>query len=62
MGDLVNLHEYKENLLEQEIIELRKELKLIMESLPEPTQEGYYLSLEEMRQIEAIWLEERRKS
>jgi hypothetical protein len=62
MGDLVNLNEYKENLLEQEIIELRKELKLIMESLPEVEQEGYYLSLEEMRQIEAIWLEERRKS
>jgi hypothetical protein len=62
MGDLVNLNEYKENLLEQEIIELRKELKLIMASLPEVEQEGYYLSLEEMRQIEAIWLEERRKS
>jgi hypothetical protein len=61
MGDLVDLDEYKDKLLLEEIAELRKELELIMSSWPREEACGYFLSLEEMDRIEKLWLEEKRK-
>ncbi|HIG58504.1 MAG TPA: hypothetical protein EYQ21_03755 [Flavobacteriales bacterium] len=61
MGDLVDLNEYKDKLLLEEIAELRKELELIMSSWPKEEGSGYFLSLEEMDRIEKLWLEEKRK-
>jgi len=61
MGELVCLEKYKEKVIEEELTELRKELELIMSSLPEEESTGYFLSLEEMDNIEKIWLEERNK-
>ena len=61
MGELVCLEKYKEKVIEEELTELRKELELIMSSLPEEESVGYFLSLEEMDNIEKIWLNERNK-
>jgi hypothetical protein len=61
MGELVCLEEYKEKVILKEIAEMRKELELIMSSLPEEESTGYFLSLEEMDNIEKIWLNERNK-
>ena len=61
MGELVCLEEYKEKVIEKELTELRKELELIMSSLPEEESCGYFLSLEEMDDIEKTWLNERNK-
>jgi hypothetical protein len=61
MGELVCLEKYKEKVIEEELTELRKELELIMSSLPEEESSGYFLSLEEMDNIEKIWLNERNK-
>jgi len=61
MGELVYLEEYKENVVLKEIAEMRKELELIMSSLPEEESCGYFLTLEEMDNIEKIWLNERNK-
>jgi hypothetical protein len=61
MGELVCLEKYKEKVIEEELTELRKELELIMSSLPEEESTGYFLSLEEMDNIEKIWLNERNK-
>lgn len=61
MGDLVDLDEYKDKLLLEEIAGLRKELELIMSSWPKEEGNGYFLSLEEMDRIEKLWLEEKRK-
>ena len=61
MGELVDLNEYKDKLMLEEIAELRKELELIMSSWPKEEGSGYFLSLEEMDRIEKLWLEEKRK-
>jgi|TARA_R110000787_G_scaffold54471_4_gene126748 hypothetical protein len=61
MGELVCLEEYKEKAFLQEIAELRVELELIMSSWPEEESTGYFLSLEEMDDIEKTWLNERNK-
>jgi hypothetical protein len=61
MGDLVDLNEYKDKLILEEIAELRQELELIMSLWPGEEASGYFLSLEEMDRIEKLWLEEKRK-
>lgn len=61
MGELVNLEEYKNKKILEEINDLRVELKKIMSSWPEEESKGYFLSLEEMDRIEKLWLEEKRK-
>ncbi len=61
MGELVDLNEYKDKLMLEEIAELRKELELIMSRWPKEEDSGYFLSLEEMDRIEKLWLEEKRK-
>ena len=61
MGELVCLEEYKNKILEEEVSELRKQLELIMDSLPEVECSGYFFSLEEMERIERIWAEEKSK-
>jgi hypothetical protein len=61
MGELVNLKEYKEKVINKEIAEMRKELEAIMSSWPETEGSGFFLSLEEMERIERIWVEEKSK-
>jgi hypothetical protein len=61
VGDLVYLEEYKEEVMLEEIAELRKELELIMSTWPDEERNGYFLSLEDMDRIEKLWLEEKRK-
>lgn len=61
MGELVCLEDYKNKILEEEIFELRKQLQLVMSSLPEIEPTGFFLSLEDMENIERIWAEEKSK-
>ena len=61
MGELICLEEYKNKILEEEIFELRKQLQLVISSLPEVEPTGFFLSLEDMENIERIWAEEKSK-
>ena len=61
MGDLVDLNEYKEKLILEEIAELRKELQEIMSRWPAEPTTGYFLSLEDMNKMVKIWGDEKRK-
>ena len=61
MGELVNLKEYKEKVIEKEIAEMRAELEVIMSTWPEIEGSGFFLSLAEMDRIERIWAEEKSK-
>ena len=61
MGELICLEEYKNKILEEEIFDLRKQLQLVISSLPEVEPTGFFLSLEDMENIERIWAEEKSK-
>jgi hypothetical protein len=61
LGDLVYLDEYRGEVLDNEIVELKRELQLIMSAWPDKDCSGYFLSLEEMEQVEKKWLEERKR-
>ena len=61
MGDLVYLEEYKEQLIGEEIAELRKELQEIMARWPAEPSVGYFLSLEDMNKMVEIWDDGKRK-
>lgn len=61
MGELIYLEEYKNKILEDEIFELRRQLQLVISSLPEIEPSGFFLTLEEMDRIEKAWAEEKSK-
>lgn len=55
MGEVINLDEYKQKTIEDEIKNLRIELEIIMSSWPEDLHQGYFLSLEEQQSITDRW-------
>jgi hypothetical protein len=55
MGEVINLDEYRQKTIDNEIKSLQNELEIIMDSWPEDLHQAYFISLEEQKLITDRW-------